>query len=394
MCTLQFAQTDSNPPVKKSPSADEPTAAANDESSLHFAGTIQIDYLGVPGPANLVSNDGLTSELSLKISADITRSTSANVKVCHGCHGFELGAAAIDIRYLEELNLRVGRFTPAFGEFPVRHDPANHRTSDKPLPYDMGRMLRSTEFGVAVIPSPHVDTGIELHGRHSFGPVVELDYATHLSAGFKGFTDGLDISFVESRTPLYIDNNTTPEVGGHLSLTVLLGKNSQLTFGGSSLFGAYDPENELSYWIAGANIWFRHRDITIRGEYLIRRTEMDVGDAPELRLKFGPGPNRLYDDFFLMSGFYAELELPTGSWINLPRGLELTLLGRFDGLRRTGNVGASSALSSDAQILRGTAALDFRFLDTLHLKLSIQRYYFSDFEDEWTGHLGLVAAFY
>ena len=34
-----------------------------------------------------------------------------------------------------------GRFTPSFGDFPVRHDPANHRTNDKPLPYDMGRML-------------------------------------------------------------------------------------------------------------------------------------------------------------------------------------------------------------------------------------------------------------
>ena len=67
--------------------------------------------------------------------------TSANVKVCVACHGLEVGMAYVDLRAADELNVRVGRFTPAFGSFPLRHDPANHRTSDKPLPYDMGRML-------------------------------------------------------------------------------------------------------------------------------------------------------------------------------------------------------------------------------------------------------------
>lgn len=55
----------------------------------------------------------------------------------------------------DELNFRVGRLTPAFGSFPLRHDPANHRTSDKPLPYDMGRMLRFREWNEGVLPAPH-----------------------------------------------------------------------------------------------------------------------------------------------------------------------------------------------------------------------------------------------
>jgi len=59
------------------------------------------------------------------------------VKVCYGCHGFEVGMAYFDFRVVDELNFRVGRFIPAFGDFPLRHDPANHRTSDKPLAYDM-----------------------------------------------------------------------------------------------------------------------------------------------------------------------------------------------------------------------------------------------------------------
>ena len=65
--------------------------------------------------------------------------------------------AFFDLRVNDELNFRVGRFTPAFGEFPLRHDPANHRTSDKPLPYDMGRMLHLQEFNLGVLPAPWGD---------------------------------------------------------------------------------------------------------------------------------------------------------------------------------------------------------------------------------------------
>jgi hypothetical protein len=64
------------------------------------------------------------------------------VKICYGCHGFETDMAFVDLRVAEQLNFRVGRMNPAFGDFPLRHDPANHRANSKPLPYDMGRMLR------------------------------------------------------------------------------------------------------------------------------------------------------------------------------------------------------------------------------------------------------------
>jgi hypothetical protein len=102
----------------------------------NFAGSLQTNYLGVVTDPDAYKNtfDGFTNELSIKVAVDFNDNVSANVKLCYGCHGVELGMAFADLRVIDELNFRVGRFTPAFGDFPLRHDPANHRTSDKPLP--------------------------------------------------------------------------------------------------------------------------------------------------------------------------------------------------------------------------------------------------------------------
>src|SRR5207237_2426714 len=129
-----------------------------------FAGSLQLDYLAAPTePQPRQSTlDGATVELSLKLAVDFSQSASANVKACFACHGFETGMAYVELRAADELRLRVGRMTPAFGSFPLRHDPANHLTSDKPLPYDMGRMLRRIDWNEGILPAPWVDTGIEV----------------------------------------------------------------------------------------------------------------------------------------------------------------------------------------------------------------------------------------
>ena len=115
----------------------------------NFAGSAQLDYLFAPdetgGTGGRSVYDGFTTEAALKLAADVSDHLSANVKVCYGCHGFELPMAYFDYRVADELVVRAGRFSPSFGAFNIRHDPANHVTSDKPLPYDMGRMLRINE---------------------------------------------------------------------------------------------------------------------------------------------------------------------------------------------------------------------------------------------------------
>jgi hypothetical protein len=124
--------------------------------------------------------------------------------------------------------------------------------------------------------------------------------------------------------------------------------------------------------------------VTLRGEILARRTEMFVGDMPEARFRYGPGMDGTYDPWFLKTGFYGELEVPVDRFDFVIRG---------DGLRRQGNVPATSELRSDSAILRYTAAASVAVAGALRLKLSAERYDFSDFADETVIHTGVAGPF-
>jgi hypothetical protein len=306
--------------------------------------------------------------------------------VCVACHGLEVGMAFFDLRVADELNIRVGRFTPQFGNFPLRHDPANHRTSDKPLPYDMGRMLRLREWNMSVLPAPWVDNGVEVNGTF-FGDSARFDYAVYAIGGPKGGEDDVDFDFIQSRSRerYYVDNNSRPSLGARLAGTLELGDDLVLSLGASAMAGHYDPVNELGFAIGGLDVFAQLGRLRWRSEYLLRRTEMALGDDPASRFKYGPSEDGRFDDFFLKEGFYSELELPIGDAVEL--------IARWDGLRRIGNVLATSPLRSDSAILRYTAAIAYRLDMGLRVKASVELYDFSDFEDELALHLGLAGPF-
>jgi len=358
-----------------------------DKLQRNFAGSVQLDYMAVPSEsvARAQALDGATVELSLKLAADYGEHLSSNVKICVACHGMEVGMAFFDLRVADELNFRVGRFTPAFGEFPLRHDPANHRTSDKPLPYDMGRMLRIREWNMSVLPAPWVDNGIELNGTHFFDEVMQLDYAAYAVAGPRGNADAMDFDYRQSRTAeaYYVDNNSRPAVGAHLSSTIS-SPNASFTLGASGMAGTYDPENKLRFAVVGAHAVLGIGGAFLRAEYLARRTEMALGEHPEERFRYGPGMDGTFDPYALKEGFYAEAEVPAG---------RLGFVLRADGMRRRGNVLQTSELRSDSAILRYTVAATVRLREALRLKLSGERYDFSDFEDELVFHLGIAGPF-
>ncbi len=358
-----------------------------DKLQRNFAGSVQLDYMAVPTEdiARDQALDGATVELSLKLAADYGDHLSSNVKICVACHGMEVGMAFFDLRVADELNFRIGRFTPAFGEFPLRHDPANHRTSDKPLPYDMGRMLRIREWNMSVLPAPWVDNGIELDGTHFFGEHVQLDYAAYAVSGPRGAADAMDFDYKLSRTSeaYYVDNNSRPAVGAHLSTTIS-SPEASVTLGASGMTGTYDPDNKLSFAVVGAHAVIGVGGAFLRGEYLARRTEMAIGEAAAEQLRYGPGMDGVFDPWALKEGFYTELEVPVG---------RLGFVLRWDGMRRRGNVLKSSELRSDSAILRYTAAATLRLREALRLKLSVERYDFSDFEDEVVFHLGVAGPF-
>lgn len=352
----------------------------------NFAGSAQLDYLFVPTnpEARNISLDGFTTELAVKLAVDFTPNISANVKVCYGCHGFETDMAYVDVRLADQINFRLGRMNPAFGDFLLRHDPANHRANSKPLPYDMGRMLRREEWNLGVLPAPYVDNGLEVYGTQWFGDDVQLDYAAYAVSGLKGSRDALDVDFVLSRSGslYYVDNNSEPAVGGRLALTVNLADAVSATLGASAMYGRYDPDAKLSYIVGGADLYLRINALVIRGEYLFRRTEFAVGDEPEARFRYDFDPAR---NFFVKDGFYAEVEYPFTDW--------LEGFARLDGLRRVGNVPTASPLRSRSGILRQTLGANFILERGFRIKLSAEHWDFSDFDDEVAIHAGVTANF-
>jgi hypothetical protein len=376
---------DAAPPPDAQPPAPPPRSLADRVLQRNFAGSIQYDYLAIPTErtGRNVALDGGTVEVSLKLAVDLTDHVSANVKMCFACHGPEVGMAYFDVRASDAFNVRVGRFTPAFGSFPLRHDPANHRTSDKPLPYDMGRMVRYTEWNEGILPAPWVDNGVELDGTVFFA-AGQLDYAAYAIGGPRGTADGNDFNYALSRSTYYVDNNSQPSGGGRIALTLRATESTTLALGTSAMAGTYDPAARLAFWMVGADVVLEISRVFVRAEYLARRTQIALGDDPAARFKYGPGADGRWDDHVLKDGFYVETEIPIG---------RVDLIARWDGLRRWGNVTTTSPLRSKSEVLRYTLGCAVRVVAGVRIKASIEAYDFSDFQDEIAAHVGLVGSF-
>lgn len=344
----------------------------------NFAGSAQLDYQFVPTARSAKASpntfDGFTMEFAGKLAVDFSDKISANMKVCYGCHGFEADMMYFDLRVADELNFRVGRFSPSFGAFNLRHDPANHRLSDKPLPYDMGRMLRMRQWNLGVLPSPFPDNGLEINGTKAVTSGVQFDYAAYAVSGFKADQNPLDIDFKLSRSPIayYVDDNSRPTFGGRMALTFKLADASDLTVGASAMRGTYDLNNDQSYLIIGGDATLRLDKFNIRAEYLGRRTEFSTANRAAFKYVVADSNG----DFSMKHGAYLEVE----------EGLtpELDLVGRLDGLFRVGNVEYASELSRRSSVFRYTLGTAYAIERGLRIKLSTELWEFSD-RDALTG---------
>jgi hypothetical protein len=360
-----------------------------------FAGSAQLDYLFVPTAKDFDANagtgdtfDGFTLEATLKLAVDLTEHLSANVKVCYGCHGFEADMVYFDLRAFDELNFRIGRFSPGFGAFNLRHDPANQKLSDKPLPYDMGRMLRNTDWNGGVLPSPFPDNGVEIDGTHWLGERGQFDYAIYAVAGFRATGANVtDINFVESHESYYVDNNARPAGGARLALTLKPSKLSDVSLGASGMAGTYDDENKLLYAIVGADFSVRANRTNFRVEYLVRRTDFDTSDPSAFKYAIAP----VQGNYFTKHGAYAELEQPLAR--------DFDFVARVDALARFGNVPAGTTdLSSRSGMLRETVGLAYAVERNLRLKASVEYYQYSDRDanghnDDVAIHAGVTGTF-
>lgn len=313
-----------------------------------FAGSAAIDYRFISGdnpPTNPspIGISGLTFEVAQKVVAEVGHGVSFSVKACGGCHGLELDQGFGELRLKPFFNVRAGRLNVPFGEFTVRHDPANFTTPSKPLPYAMGDMLwyDRSGFNLGVVPAPWVDNGIELFGSLSLSATTQLDYSVYV---IKGLAGDNDIDFARSRQ--YLDNNRTPGFGARLVLT-----GEDWAVGGSFSAATYDPKDTLWYAMAGIDLYLRLGPIVLRAEAVGRRTDLD----PTATYAFEPR-----DLWFVKAGWYAQAD-----WVIAE---VVTLVLRSDGLQRWGLPLPGSALEPVAGMQRQTFAVLGRVHEHFALK--------------------------
>lgn len=344
----------------------------------NFAGSVQLDQHFVPtaspADARRLGFAGFTLEAAGKLAVDFSERVSANVKVCFGCHGFETDMAHFDYRASDGFRVRFGRMSPTFGLFNLRHDPANHKLSSKPLPYDMGRMLRHRAWNQGVLPSPFPDNGVEISGTHA-GEAVTLEYAAHAVSGMKADARALDLDFVQSRTGglYYVDNNALPTVGGRVAANIRLAPRVELGAGASGLAGTFDPNNERTYAVLGGDLALRVGRTQLRAEYLLRRQEFDTSDPSRFKYVLSPR-----GEFFVKHGAYAEIEQPLSSSVDA--------VFRVDGMMRVGNLerpapldpAPEGELSRRSSVGRVTVGSVWAVDAALRLKTSVEVTHFSD----------------
>lgn len=323
---------------------------------------------------------GMNAEAAFKVVADVQDNVSASAKICYGCHGFMADMAHFDWTVDDRFNVRAGRFPVPFGEFYLRHDPANHRSATKPLPYEMGRMLRRTQFNLAVLPEPYPDNGLELYGTLRTDR-AEVSYSAYAVAGLKGDAATGDLDFIRSRTEYVADNNRSPAAGGRLTLAfpnLPVANWRWFALGASGMWGRYDDDGGLDYLLLGLDLYTRIDKLNVRGEVMLRRTELP--DRP------GDFKQALQDLYVERDGFYLELDGPVAG--------NFEWLARVDGFRRVGAVPVTSDLAArDSGILRYTAGFNVLPITGIKLKLDYEYWHFTEFEAAQILHTGLVGTF-
>lgn len=415
-----------------------PTAAH--AVDYNFAGSVSLNYktivnrLSEPADQRSVLMGGFNINASVKAVVDVSPFLSATVKVCYGCHGLEAINMVAELTPHPAINVRAGRFQPAFGDFYLRHDPTAHKTPDNPLPYDMGHMAQVGAWGNGVLPAPYVDNGAEVYGTLRPSEAFSISYAAHVVGGLKGPQQSSqtvmpqDFAYRRSRfvtaTDYLVDNNRWPAFGGRVAFTfartaAMSPAVPDVTLGGSAIYSRYDDNDQLAYLIYGVDAYVHLWRINLRGELIRRQMDIDPrlldypdGTTTGLKMML-TDPVQINKD-----GFYVESDFPLGNY------LEGVL--RVDGMRRQGpraarsnpdeaslppaqrtyRPGSSAALDFDDWVMRYTVGLNIIPLTGAKLKLSYEYWRFKGLPDdtyrnttgnfresEYMIHLALVASF-
>lgn len=353
--------------------------------SLQFSGSAYVDSWVIPSHQpnadQVKAPQGITIDASMRFGVDVHDTLSFSAKACISCHGIEMDHAVLDWQPKPWFNAQFGRLNVPFGEYANRLDQSGHKTTSAPLIYDMGRMAYAdrTSFNAGVLMLPYVDTGIMFYGQTWLGSVLQVWYAGYAVSGLKGTND---LEWMSMRTTPYVDNNKIPSYGGRITITYSSNPGAvigDISLGGSYTGGRYDRDARLQYDVAGADLSIQLWKATLRGEYAIRRTALDMNAS-------GYGWT-LVDHHFDKRGFYAELEHPLGRY--------LTMVYRYDKLERLGVPlpGSSPRMTPNSALERATAGMVITPSSGIYLKLSYEYWKPNGFVAFQSGHAGFGGAF-
>jgi hypothetical protein len=316
--------------------------------------------------ASTLGKHGAIVEWAIKPNVEVSDKVSMTARVCTSCHGITIDQAYVELRLRREVNLQAGRINVPFGDYYQRHDPASDALLSKPLPFEMGHMLRyqATQFNLGVLPMPYVDSGALLFGDVWIGEKTQIWYGVFGANGFRS-QNAQDFTFMDQvSTAGFEDNNDRLSWGGRVALA-----RGDATLGGSWLQGQYDPAAAYDYRAWGVDGSARLRGFQLRAEYLERDTEvLDAGALRTLEKK----------------GFYGQIETP--AW------KKLSAAWRIDGLLREGpSLGTDNDESSG--ILRWSLCASFAPALEYAFRAQYEHWRFTDFADADVVHVGLVVTY-
>lgn len=307
------------------------------------------------------------------LGVKIMPAQKVNVRIdsCFSCHGLELDNAYGEYKHSDPLNFRAGRFNVPFGAFNQRHDQPTIESSSKPLPYIMGMMDRQNVFNLGIVPAPWSDNGVDIFGSLFVG-TFKVGYSLYATKGLEGASP--DVNFIATRD--FNDANSRLAPGGRLSVG-----RDWFTLGFSFNTGEYDAKAELGYDISGVDLTLNWSGLTLRTEWLQRKTEFIDAAGKESE--------------FEKTGFYAELDADIGAALSAG----LVIFYRFDyievndiTLSANGpTTAAALAITDDnSSIKRSTFGAKIAIADSFAIKASVELWNFDDFRDDRVYHLGAV----
>ena len=333
-----------------------------------WSGSGVVDFKGIyrAPEASTLGKHGAIVEWSIKPNVEVSEKVSVTARLCTSCHGLTVDQAYAEVRLRREVSIEAGRINVPFGDYYQRHDPASDALLSKPLPFEMGHMLRyqPTQFNLGVLPMPYVDSGATLFGDVWMGEALQIWYGVFGANGFRSQV-AQDFTFMDQVSNAgFEDNNDHLSWGGRLALA-----RGEATAGGSFMRGAYDPKAQYDYDAWGVDGSARLLGFQLRAEYLERDTE--VADAGTRRT-------------LMKKGFYGQIESP--AW------RKLSAAWRIDGLLREGPaLGTDNDASSG--ILRWTLGVALSPGLEYAFRAQYEHWRFTDFADADVVHVGLVVTY-